>query len=215
MVRKSLMIVLSLVVILSFSSLGFAQESWEWNSFTAQYERFKYEITTYSSYYDYDLEQDVPVEKQQTQVIELVRVDDETFEVTMASTYDVPQNELGDQLSLMGLGMGWATGGGEWIGEFMMLGFFASDLELEVGSSMQTFDGARIRVVEKQTVAGVDGYFCTKSRRQEDSDGKRVDILTSEWVIAPDVGWPLVVRVYNQEGDQVKYVMQLVEYDRK
>ena len=212
MVRKSLFIVLSLLVVLSFSSLGFAQESWAWNSFTAQYERFKYEIASYSSFYDYDLEKDVPVEKWQTQTIELVHVDDETKQVTMSNTYNVPQNELGDQLSLMGLGMGWATGGGEWIGEFMMLGFFAYDLELEVGSSMQTFDGARIRVVEKQTVAGVEGYFCTKSRREEDSAGNRVDILTSEWVIAPNVGWPLLVRVY--ESDQLKYSMELVEYSR-
>ncbi len=102
--------------------------------------------------------------------------------------------------------------GGEWIGEFMMLGWFAADLELEVGSSMQTFDGSRIRVLEKRTVAGVEGYLCTKSLRSEDEAGNRVDILTPKWVIAPKVGWPLLVRIY--QDDEVKYVMELVEYSR-
>lgn len=212
MVRKLLFIVLSLVLVLSFSSLVFAQEYWAWNSFTAQYERLKYEITSYSSYWDYEVGEDVPVEVRQVQVMELRQKDEETTEVTMAYTYDTPTAELGDELSLMGLGMAWATGGGEWIGEFMMLGFFAADLELEVGSSMQVFDGSRIKVVEKQTVAGVEGYFCTKSVRNEDDAGNRVDVLTSEWVIAPNVGWPLLVRVY--QDDQVKYVMELVEYAR-
>ena len=212
MVRKLLCIVLALVIVLSFSSLGFAQEYWSWNTFTAQYERFKYEIISYSSYWDYEVGEDVPVETRQVQVMELRQMDEETTEVTVSYAYDVPTVELGDALSMMGLGMAWATGGGEWIGEFMMLGFFAADLELEVGSSMQVFDGSRIRVVEKQTVAGVEGYFCTKTVRGEDGSGNRVDVLTSEWVIAPNVGWPLLVRVY--QGDQVKYVMELVEYAR-
>lgn len=213
MVRKSLFMVLAVVVVLSFSSLGFAQEYWDWNQFTAQYERFKYEITAYSSSYDYDTGEDVSLETHQIQEIELRQKGDETMEVTMSYTYDVAQEKLADELSLMGLGMAWATAGGEWLGEFMMLGFFAADLEFEVGSTMQVFDGSRIRVVEKQTVAGVEGYFCTKSIRGEDEAGNRVDTLTSEWVIAPNVGWPLLVRVY-QEG-QVKYVMELVDYERK
>ena len=188
MVRKSLLIVLGLVVVLSFSSIAFAQEYWAWNKFTAEHERFKYEITSYSTHWDYDAEEDVFIETHQVQVMELRRRD-------------------------MGIGMGWATGGGEWMGEFMILGLFGADLELEVGSSMQLFDGSKIRVVEKQTVAGVEGYLCTKSVRSEDEAGNRVDVLTSEWVIAPNVGWPLSVRVYD-EGDQVKYVMELVEYAR-
>ncbi|NMB19440.1 MAG: hypothetical protein GX979_01100 [Firmicutes bacterium] len=213
MFRRSLFIVLSLFVVLSFGTAAFGQELWAWNNFTAQYERFKYEMISYTSAYDYDLDEEVVTETKQTQVIELVQVDEDTKQVTVSNTYNIPQDKVSDELSLMGLGINWLTSGGGWVGEFMMMGFFAYDLELEVGSSMQTFDGSRFRVIEKQTVAGVDGYFCTKSRREEDSAGNRVDILTSEWVIAPDVGWPLVVRVYN-EG-KLEYVMELVEYSRK
>lgn len=96
--------------------------------------------------------------------------------------------------------------------EFMLLSWFGGDLELEVGSSIQMFDGSRMRIVEKRTMAGVEGYYCTKSIREEDDEGNRVDILVSEWVIAPKVGWPLYLKTY--EDDQVTFVMELVEYAR-
>jgi hypothetical protein len=213
MIRKSLIIVFALVAVLSFSSMGLAQEYWAWNKFDAQYEKFKYEITSYATEWDWDLGEDVEVEVKQFQTVELAKLDDETTELTMAYTYYVSQEEIADQLGLMGFGMNWIMGGGNWIGEFMMLGFFASDLELEVGNTMQMFDGSRIRVVEKQTVAGVEGYLCRKSVREEDEDGNRIEILTSEWVIAPNVGWPLAVKVY--EDDEVVYIMELVEYSRR
>ena len=57
----------------------------------------------------------------------------------------------------MGMGLSMLMSGGDWFGELMLLGMFAVDLELEVGSSMQMFDGS-VRIVEKQTVAGVEGY---------------------------------------------------------
>lgn len=213
MFRKSLIIVFALVVVFSFSSPGLAQEYWDWNKFDAQYEKFTYEITSYTTQWDWEIGEDVPVEVKQLQTVELERLDEETTELTMAYTYHVSQEELAEQLGLMGFNMSWIMGGGEWLGEFMLLGFFASDLELEVGNSMQVFDGSRVRVVEKQTVAGVEGYLCRKTVREEDEEGNRIEILNSEWVIAPKVGWPLLVRVYRD--DQVVYVMELVEYSRK
>ena len=213
MFRKSLIIVFALVVVFSFSSLGLAQEYWDWNKFDAQYEKFTYEITSYTTQWDWEIGEDVPVEVKQLQTVELERLDEETTELTMAYTYHVSQEELAEQLGLMGFNMSWIMGGGEWLGQFMLLGFFASDLELEVGNSMQVFDGSRVRVVEKQTVAGVEGYLCRKTVREEDEEGNRIEILNSEWVIAPKVGWPLLVRVYRD--DQVVYVMELVEYSRK
>jgi hypothetical protein len=153
------------------------------------------------------------METRQSQTMELRQMGDGITEVTRSYTHAIPQGQLSDELGMMGFGLAALMGGGEWFGEFMMLGFFATDLEFEVGSSMQTFDGARLRVIEKQTVAGVEGYFVTRSLRQEDDEGNRLDVLTSEWVIAPNVGWPLLVRVY-QDG-QLTYVMELVEYTRE
>ncbi|NMB02462.1 MAG: hypothetical protein GX971_13255 [Firmicutes bacterium] len=215
MIRKSLLMALVVVVLLSSSMVVFAQEYWAWNTFNAQEERFKYEVVSRTSEWDYEVGEEVWIENRQYQTLELRRIDDSTYEVTTGYTFNLPSDELGDKLSFMGgtIGLSMLFGAGDWFGELMMLGFFASDLELEVGNSMQTFDGSRIKVVEKMTVAGVDGYFATKHRRDTDESGGRVDILTSEWVFAPDVGWPLLVRIY--EEDQVVYSMELVEYSRK
>lgn len=210
--RKSLLIVLALVVVLSFSTFVFAQEYWAYNSFTAQYERLKYKIVSYDYVDDYDTGESVLVETTQYQAMELRKIDEDTTEVTMAYTNFLSPKEVEENLAFMGGLFSFAMGGGEAFGELMFLGFFTQDLELEVGNNMQLFDGSRIKVVEKQTVAGVEGYFCTKSIREE-RDGKRVDVLTSELVIAPDVGWPLLIRVYKDE--EVRYVMELVEYSRK
>ncbi|HBG00873.1 MAG TPA: hypothetical protein DDW87_04785 [Firmicutes bacterium] len=213
MARKSLLVVLGLVVALACSSLVFAQEYWEFNKFTADKESFKYEITSYSEQWDYELGEDVLRETRQTQTLGLRRVDDYTTEVTVGYTSDVPTSGLGEQLSLLAMGMGMSLPtGGEWLGELMSLTLFAVEMELEEGSNIQMFDGSRFRVVEKRTVAGVEGYYCTKSTREQDEAGNRVDKLTSEWILAPGVGWPLLVRVYND--GEVTYVMELVEYSR-
>ncbi|HHT91740.1 MAG: hypothetical protein QM451_02330 [Bacillota bacterium] len=214
MARRTFLVVFGFVVVLACSSLVFAQDYWQLNKFTADNEKFKYEVTSYTKQWDYDVDDYVVQETRQIQLLELRKIDDETTEVTVGNTYNLPTDQLGDQLSFMGMGMGLSMlmSGGDWFGELMLLGMFAVDLELEVGSSMQMFDGSRIRIVEKQTVAGVEGYFCTKSVREEDEAGNRVDRLTSEWVLAPDVGWPLLIRVYD-DGD-VTYVMELIEYSR-
>lgn len=214
MLRKVLVMLLAVVLALSWNMAAFAQEYWAFNKFTAQEERFKYEIVSRTQEWDYDAGEEVWKESRQFQTLELKSLGD-TTEVTLANTYHLPTEELGDHLNFMGgmFNLSFLLGGGDWFGELLLLGLFATDLELEVGNSMQTFDGSRLRVVEKQTVAGVEGYFFTKQIRETDEDGNRVDILTSEWVVAPDVGWPLLLRIY-YEGEVV-YSMELVEYDRK
>ena len=77
----------------------------------------------------------------------------------------------------------------EGLAEYMLLGLSASDLELEVGNTIQLFDGSRVRVVEEETVAGIQGYLLRKSISDTDEAGNKVDVVTSEWVIAPDIAW--------------------------
>ena len=48
MVRRSLVLVLILIVMLLFGVSLSAQEYWAYGEFNQQYERFKYEITSYS-----------------------------------------------------------------------------------------------------------------------------------------------------------------------
>ena len=58
---------------------------------------------------------------------------------------------------------------------------------------MQLLDSSRVRVVGERTVAGITGYLLNKFDRETDEHGNMVEIVTSEWVIAPNVGWPLAV----------------------
>ncbi|MDI9441465.1 MAG: hypothetical protein GX101_06315 [Firmicutes bacterium] len=215
MFRKTTVMLLVVALVLLGSTVVLAQEYWAWNQFNTAGEKFKYEIVIRSLQWDYNAGGEYWQETKQYQTIEIKPIDAETSEVTMANTYAIPNDDLDDQLNFMGgmLNISLLTGGGLSFTEFLMLGTFAADLELEVGNSMQTFDGARIRVIEKRNVAGVEGYYFTRSMRETDADGNRVDILTSEWVVAPNVGWPLSVQIY-QDGEVV-YSMVLVEYERK
>jgi len=215
MVRRSLVLVLSLIVMLLFGVSLSAQEYWAYGEFNQQYERFKYEITSYSYKWDYDLGEEVREETKQIQTLELNKIDDDTTKLTIAYTYDVPSKDLYDQFTFMGLSglSSFMMSGGDWIGEIVMLNFYAEDMELEVGSIIQLYDGSRIRITEKQTVAGVEGYFFTRSERHQDDDGNRIDVKISEFVVAPDIGMPLLVRIYS--GGEVSFIMELVEYSRQ
>ena len=213
--RKSLLGILIAAVVFVLSGAVYAQDLWQSNRFTADYERFYYEIVSNTTEWDYDLFEEVKVENRFNQLLELKKADDGLVEVTQGYSYMVPQDQLSDQLSFMGgmFGLPMFLGGGEWLGEWMFLAMFASELELEVGNTMQLFDGSRVRVVDEETVAGVRGYVVLKFYRETDEDGNRIDVLTSEWVIAPDVGWPLRVNVFQE--DEVVYSMTLLEYERK
>lgn len=215
MVRRSLVLVLILIVMLLFGVSLSAQEYWAYGEFNQQYERFKYEITSYSYKWDYDLGEEVREETKQIQTLELNKIDDDTTKLTIVYTYDVPSKDLYDQFTFMGLSglSSFMMSGGDWIGEIVMLNFYAEDMELEVGSIIQLYDGSRIRITEKQTVAGVEGYFFTRSERHQDDDGNRIDVKISEFVVAPDIGMPLLVRIYS--GGEVSFIMELVEYSRQ
>ncbi|MGB3993986.1 MAG: hypothetical protein WBM10_06080 [Limnochordia bacterium] len=214
MIRKLMVVSVAVCVLLSFSTLAWAQDYWNYNVFPYNYERFVYEVTTYGTAWDWDIGEEVVVETKMQQFLEIRKLDEENAEVTQGQTQVYSYEDLGEAISFMG-GLGGLAmlSGGPWFGELMFLGMWAADLELEVGNNMQLFDGSRVRVVDEQTVAGVRGYLVRKFVRETDEEGNRQDITTSEWVIAPNVGWPLSLTMY--EDGEVSYEMVLVEYERK
>ncbi len=214
MLRKtSLLILLLLLAAVPVSAAAWG-ETWKWNEFNADYEKFYYEIISGSTSWDWELEEDVWVESTSYQLLEVTKIDDESWMVTQAQTSRMTKDEL-EGLSFMGGLSGlMALMGGNWFSEFMVLGMFASDLEFEVGNTMQLSDGSRVRVVEEQKVAGVDGFLARKLIREEDEEGNRRERVTSEWIIAPDVGWPLAVKVFDSDGN-LTYSMTLLEYERR
>lgn len=94
--RKILLGTLLAVVVFAVSGFVSAQDLWQWNSFTADYERFYYEIVSITTEWDYDSYEDVQVENRYYQLLELKRSGDGWVEVTQGYSYMVPQNELAD-----------------------------------------------------------------------------------------------------------------------
>ncbi len=214
MSRKLPIVVLSVVVVLSCSMLAWAQDLWNYNVFPYDYEKFVYEVINYTKSWDWDTDEEIITEKKSIQVTELRKLDGENHEVTQSFTNVMESEKLFNELSFLGGLSGLSLlMSGDWFADMMFVGLWAADLDLEVGNTMQTFDGSRVRVVEEQTVAGVKGYLVRKSIRETDDEGNRVDILTSEWVIAPNVGWPLKLVMYS-EGEVVSS-MTLIEYERR
>ena len=214
MSRKLPIVVLSVVVVLSCSMLAWAQDLWNYNVFPYDYEKFVYEVINYTKSWDWDTDEEIITEKKSIQVTELRKLDGENHEVTQSFTNVMESEKLFNELSFLGGLSGLSLlMSGDWFADMMFVGLWAADLDLEVGNTMQTFGGSRVRVVEEQTVAGVKGYLVRKSIRETDDEGNRVNILTSEWVIAPNVGWPLKLVMYS-EGEVVSS-MTLIEYERR
>ena len=99
------------------------------------------------------------------------------------------------------------------LGEYTWLSMAASDFELEVGNTMQLFDGSRITVVGEQTVAGLQGYLIRKYIRDADENGNRIDIVTSEYDRTQRRSRAFGRNVY-RHGEPY-YSKTLIEYERK
>lgn len=73
----------------------------KWNEFNADYEKFYYEIISGSTSWDWELEEDVWVESTSYQLLEVTKIDDESWMVTQAQTSRMTKDEL-EGLSFMG-----------------------------------------------------------------------------------------------------------------
>ena len=214
MIRKSMPTVVVVLVVLSVSTIGWAQDLWKFNKFSASCERFLYEVVSLKKMWDEELSEDVFQEILYYEQWELLTEDGE-LEVTMGYRYWLPLGEVKESMTFLGSAWNSPSMWNEFAGmeEYTWLSMAASDFELEVGNTMQLFDGSRITVVGEQTVAGLQGYLIRKYIRDADENGNRIDIVTSEWVIAPDVGWPLAVTLY--EHGEAFFSKTLVEYERR
>lgn len=215
MIRKSMLTAVVVVLaVLSLSALCWAQDVWNFNKFTADYERLLYEIVTWEETWDYELDEEVVNEIKYYEQWEFRAQGDGSVEVTMGYRYWVPSDKMQDQMTFIGATWTSPTAWGEslGLGEYMWISMVAADLELEEGNNMQLFDGSRLRVMEETTVAGIKGFLLRKFFRETDESGNRNDVVTSEWVIAPDIGWPLSFTMY-EDGEKV-FQKVLFEYEK-
>ena len=59
MIRKTIPAAVVVLTLLSVCAVGWAQENWRFNEFTASYERFLYEVVSWDEVFDWDLLEDV------------------------------------------------------------------------------------------------------------------------------------------------------------
>lgn len=214
MIRRKMLFTVVVMALLTVSAPVWAQDVWQFNVFSADYEKFVYEVVSYGQSWDWELGEEVLLETSYLESWTLRKVGDE-LEITMGVTYSLPADSAQEELGfLTGI---YSTplfmGDGKWMAEYIMLNMFASGLEFEVGNSMQLFDGSRVRVVSEQTVAGVKGYLVERFVRETDEAGNRIDTVTSQWLVAPKVGWPLGVTVF--DNGEATFRKILVEYERR
>jgi hypothetical protein len=214
MIRKTIPAAVVVLTLLSVCTVGWAQEVWRFNEFTASYERFLHEAVSWDEVFDWDLLEDVIQETVFYEQWELAAGDEE-MEVTMGYRYWLPLDYVKQDMTF--LGAAWDSPSiwkeAEGMEEYKSLSLVAEDLELEVGNTMQLLDGSRLSIVGEETVAGLKGYLVRMFIRETDEDGNTVETVTSEWVIAPEIAWPLAVTLY--EDGEVSYRKTLVEYERR
>jgi hypothetical protein len=222
MLKRS--IVASLLIML-FIGLFFAEataeETWAPLEFLRDKEFFRFKITTYEKTYDYSDDEEKEIIKSKVYYYEF-SVDNtgeksstysykyewnvEKEESKRKDSYGYYDSEVFSQM-MGGLFLSPIT-------EVMASAIFLTDADIEVGATITTFIGDRIKITGKEKVCDIEGYVCKFQRATEDDRGKKVYVDKAEWVIAPDVGFPLRVKNFKDDG-QIAYEIELVEYSNK
>ena len=224
MINKKLVGVL-LILILGIVSTGvMAGEYWRFGEFNQDKELFKYKITTYQ--YERNNNEDNKEYEIKNKVVifyELIITRKENDLVNISYQYqkDYTNEEFGSQdssekLMLLSSGNLANVGTVGWVSSnVIILSSQAENLELEVGSSMSTWTGGKIKISGKKRLAGVEGYVCDYLDVSKNKDGDRVSNKTMEWIINPEIGLPLCIKTYDPRMKKIIRSMELVNYEVK
>ena len=219
------LVVLFLVVILGIVSTGvMAGEYWKFGEFHKDREFFKYRITTYQ-YERNNSEDDTVYELENEEVIFyqliITRKNDDLVNISYSYQKDYTGEEFESQdssekLMLLSSGnlsnigtVGWITS------NIIILSSQAENLELEVGSSMSTWTGGKIKITDKKRLAGVEGYVCDYLDVSKNEDGDRISKKTMEWIINPVIGLPISIKTFDPQMEKIIRSMELVDYEVK
>lgn len=137
------------------------------------------------------------------------KTDDEgekLYEVIYTNKGFIPESELGEQ-----------TAFGFWSSYGMSLSFLFlnpmytmlfQQMEFEVGEKMSFFGAGKAEITGKESIAGRNGYVCKYFQKDEEKG----DILVGEWVIDPELAFPLRSVMYDGDVEQSK--IELINYNK-
>lgn len=126
------------------------------------------------------------------------------YDVIYKTRAQLPKSKLGAETAF---GV-WNTYGVSLSLAFMnpMYGMIFSQMDLAVGEKMSFFGAGKVEVLDKVSIAGRSGFRCILKTTQGEEE-----VLTSEWVIDPDLAFPLKAITYNK--GKVATVIEMTGYE--
>jgi hypothetical protein len=185
---------------LSIAMLANAQ-GWEPYQFSGD-EKYEFEIT----YFDNDDEKTGFYGIEMKSTGQTDENGEKLYEVIYTTKGFIPESELGQQ-----------TAFGYWGAYGMSLSFvflnpmymmMFQQMEFEVGEKMSFFGAGKAEITGKENIAGRNGYVC-KYYQKDDEKG---DVLMGEWVIDPDLGFPLRSIMY--DDGEIQSEILLLNYTK-
>ena len=183
----------ALVMVMAFCPVS--GQSWEPYQFEGN-EKYEFEITYFdngepvNSFYTIDIKNSGTKDSN----------GEELFDVSYTTTGKVAKSELGAQtafgLNAYGFSISMA---------FLnpMYAMFFAQMELKVGEKMSFFGAGYTEITGKESVAGRDGYICKFYMKDDNGSNE----LVSEWIIDPDLAFPMKSIVYDNGEEQSNIIL--------
>jgi len=193
--------ILTLITTALLITLSSNSQGWEPYNFSGD-EKYEFEITYYDNndvttgYYGIEMKSTGDTDKN----------GEKLYEVTYTNKGLIPESELGEQ-----------TAFGFWSSYGMSLSFvflnpmyamLFQQMEFEVGEKMSFFGAGKAEITGKESIAGRNGYACKYFQKDEEKG----DVLVGEWVIDPELAFPLKSIMY--DDDEIQSEIILTNYTR-
>ena len=193
MKRKFIMVVLAGLFLVGTWQTVLAKK-WQPYQFKGN-ERFEYEVITCED----------EEEKQVLYILDIKKLEEDTFEVTYTTKGTLKREELG-------VGTGTAYGLWDFCGISLsglilnpLYSMYFQEMDLEVGEKMSCYGIGLIKVTGKEKIAGREGFVCQLFQTMDDEEE-----LVAEWIVDPELALPLRSRVFSEK--KVEGQIELIKY---
>jgi len=193
MKRKFMMVVLAGLFLVGTWQTVLAKK-WQPYQFKGN-ERFEYEVISWED----------EEEKEALYILDIKELEEDIFEVTYITKGTLKKEELGMETAY-GL---WGSYGVS-LNALILNPFhyiYFQEMDLEVGEKMSFWGAGLIKVIEKEEIAGREGFVCQLFQTRKDKEE-----LAAEWIVDPELAMPLRSKVFKKE--QVESEAELIKYRR-
>jgi len=191
MKRKFMMVVLAGLFLVGTWQTALAKK-WQPYQFKGN-ERFEYEVISWED----------EEEKEALYILDIKELEEDTFEVTYITKGTLKKEELGMETAYGLWGFYGVSLNALILNPFYCIYF--QEMDLEVGEKMSFWGAGLIKVIEKEEIAGREGFVCQFFQTIDDEEE-----LVAEWTIDPELALPLRSKVFSEE--KVESQIELIKY---